>query len=69
MEPAPPRDPGGSASAQEPPQGVVRAWPRFPFLSLATPQVRRDLKVLLRLLLSCVHCRPHTLRKEALTAF
>ena len=42
---------------------------RFPFLSLATPQVRRDLKVLLRLLLSCVHRRPHTLRKEALTAF
>ena len=64
-----PRDPGGSASAQEPPQGVDRAWPCFPLLSLATPQVRGDLKVLLRLLLSCGHRCPHTLRKEALIVF
>ena len=63
------RDPGGSASAQEPPWGVARAWPRFPLLSLATPQVKGDLKVLLRLLLSCGHRCPHTLRNKALTAF
>lgn len=64
-----PKGSWGTASAQEPLQGVVGDGPCSPLFPLASAQDRGDLKVLLRLLLSCGHRGPHTLREEAFPPF
>lgn len=64
-----PRAPGDTASAKEPPQGVVGAWPCSPLLPLATPWEQGDCRVSIRFLLLCGHHCPHTLPEEAFPQF